>query len=92
MCNIFDVFTFVGFIATLATIFVFIIFLVSYVKDIVRDYKRKYQQKHRFDKPPTAKCYCIDCKYRTKYKECHVLGGSFKVADDWFCWKAEPKD
>ena len=92
MCNIFDVFTFVGFIATLATIFGLIIFLVSCIKDIIRDYKRKYQQKHRFDKPPTAKCYCIDCKYRTEYEECHVLGGSFKVADNWFCWKAEPKD
>lgn len=92
MCNIFDVFTFVGFIATLATIFGLIILLVSYIKDVVGDYKRKYQQKHRFDKPPTAKCYCIDCKYRTEYEECHVLGGSFKVADDWFCWKAEPKD
>lgn len=92
MCNIFDVFTFVGFIATLATIFGLIILLVSYIKDVVGDYKRKYQQKHRFNKPPTAKCYCIDCKYRTEYEECHVLGGSFKVADDWFCWKAEPKD
>lgn len=92
MCDIFYVFAFIGFIGTLATIFGLIILLVSYIKDVIRDYKRKYQQKHRFDKPPTAKCYCIDCKYRNEYEECNVLGGSFKVADDWFCWKAEPKD
>ena len=23
--------------------------------------KRRYQHKHRFDKPPTAECYCVGC-------------------------------
>lgn len=92
MSDIIIIFTTIGFLTSIAALTIITIILIGEIKNIINRYKRKYQQKHRFDKPPTAKCYCIDCKYRTKYKECHVFGGSFKVADDWFCWKAEPKD
>ena len=92
MSDIIIIFTTIGFLTSIAALTIITIILIGEIKNIINRYKRKYQQKHRFDKPPTAKCYCIDCKYRTKYKECHVLGGSFKVVDDWFCWKAEPKD
>lgn len=45
---------------------------------------------HRFGKPPTAKCYCIDCKYHDN-ETCRC--GSFGefIADDRFCWKADPR-
>ena len=92
MSDIIIIFTTIGFLTSIAALTIVTIILIGEIKNIINRYKIKYQHKHRFDKPPTAKCYCIDCKYRTKYKECHVLGGSFKVADDWFCWKAEPKD
>lgn len=92
MSDIIIIFTTIGFFTSIAALTIITIIFIGEIKNIINHYKRKYQQKHRFDKPPTAKCYCIDCKYRTEYEECHVLGGSFKVADDWFCWKAEPKD
>lgn len=92
MSDIIIIFTTIGFFTSIAALTIITIIFIGEIKNIINHYKRKYQQKHRFDKPPTAKCYCIDCKYRTEYEECHVLGGSFKVADNWFCWKAEPKD
>lgn len=92
MSDIIIIFTTIGFLTSIAALTIVTIILIGEIKNIINRYKRKYQQKHRFDKSPTAKCYCIDCKYRAEYKECHVFGGSFKVADDWFCWKAEPKD
>lgn len=92
MVNFIAIFTIIGILCTITALIMVIMVLIERIKDIIDHYKRKYQQKHRFDKPPTAKCYCIDCKYRTEYEECCVLGGCFKVADNWFCWKAEPKD
>ena len=92
MIDFIAIFTIIGILCTITALIMFIMVLIEKIKDTIQHYKRKYQQKHRFDKPPTAKCYCIDCKYRNKYKECCVLGGCFKVADGWFCWKAEPKD
>lgn len=51
-------------------------------------YKRKY--KHRFDKTPTAECYCHDCKYWQKQSNrCSYF--SIGTADDWFCSKAEAR-
>lgn len=51
--------------------------------------KRRYEQKHRFDKPPTAKCYCIDCRRKDFGGQCDVV--SRYVADNWFCNEADPK-
>ena len=92
MSDIIIIFTTIGFLTSIAALTIITIILIGEIKNIINRYKRKYQQKHRFDKPPTAKCYCIDCKHRNEYEECCVLGGCFKVADDWFCWKAKPKD
>lgn len=83
-------FAIIGVIITIIAMAMFGYCLILEIKDSVEDYRRKHQQKHRFDKPPTAKCYCIDCKHRTKYEDCCILGCF--VADNWFCWKAEPKD
>jgi hypothetical protein len=59
--------------------------------------KYEYRYKHRFDKPPTAKCYCIDCKYHNNgTNQCYRFGETTKeyrcTADNWFCWEAEPRD
>lgn len=51
--------------------------------------KRRYKQKHRFDKPPTAKCYCIDCRRKDFGGHCDVV--SRYIADEWFCNEADPK-
>lgn len=53
--------------------------------------KLKHKQKHRFDKPPTAKCYCIDCvHHNNETGRCWRLK-NWHTDDDWFCWDAEPR-
>ena len=40
--------------------------VISYFCSICKkigELKYKYECKHRFDKPPIARCYCIDCTY-----------------------------
>ena len=65
--------------------------LISKIKEKVRDKRFKRIQKHRFDKPPTAKCYCIDCKQHDNEKNrCYKFDGWY-TADSWFCWDAEPR-
>ena len=65
-------------------------------KDIIKDFIQvqihKYKIKHRFDKPPIAKCYCIDCKNCKEEKHSGRWCYRFDrcVADNWFCWEAEP--
>lgn len=51
--------------------------------------KLRYKQKHRFDKPPTAKCYCLDCRRKDFGGHCDVV--SRYVANEWFCNEADPK-
>ena len=46
--------------------------------------------RHRFGKLPTAKCYCIDCKYHDNETSRCSGFGEF-IADDRFCWKADPR-
>lgn len=55
---------------------------------LIEKIKYKYKIKHRFGKPPAAKCYCIDCK---KYIEerCSITG--WMLPDNYFCGSAEPK-
>lgn len=78
-----------------------VVFLVCLVivlaKDSIDDYltkkKYKHKRKHRFDKPPLAKCYCKDCtSYGTGlYKgQCFRLGNRY-FDDNWFCGDAEPR-
>ena len=67
--------------------------LKDFIVDKINDLKRKYKYKHRFDKPPLAKCYCKDCRYyiaKENDGNCGVHAG-WTVADSWFCWSAEPR-
>ena len=68
--------------------------LIEGIKYVVTRVKRNIAIKRRFDKPPTAKCYCVDCKHwgnRSGSGYCSQLNG-WCTADNWFCWKAEPKE
>lgn len=78
-------------------ILVFLILAIAMLKDFVvdtiRNLKWKYKYKHRFDKPPLAKCYCKDCRYYISEGNCGdcATHNGWKVADNWFCWSAKPK-
>lgn len=69
--------------------------LWEFAVDKIRDLKWAYKRKHRFDKPPTAACYCKDCRYyevRDGYGKCrrgHIVE-RWNIADSWFCWQAVP--
>ena len=80
----------------MATIVVVVIegfFLLAVaLKDLLHELKWKYTYKHRFDKPPTAKCYCIDCIYHGRIDDnnlCQLHDRHFP--NDWFCKDAKPK-
>ena len=82
-----------GIVFVLVVLMLVITMLKDFVVDTIRNLKWKYKYKHRFDKPPLAKCYCKDCRYYISKGNCggcatHV---GWKVADNWFCWSAEPK-
>lgn len=81
--------------ATLFTIAIGAI-MVAYLEfvEFIKRKKTEYRIKHRFDKPPTAKCYCIDCESynRTTLQCVNFFEMSNRlVADNWFCYKAEPR-
>ena len=71
----------------------FFFFMLGYevLYDFIKKLKWQYKYKHRFDKPPLAKCYCKDCRsYFEETGDCAAHTG-WKVADNWFCWCAEPR-
>ena len=75
--------SFVGYVFVFAA-------LLLYLGEFIDKAKYKYRYKHRFGKPPTAKCYCIDCKYHDNETGRCSSFGEF-IADDRFCWKADPR-
>lgn len=69
----------------------------DFVSNLISKLRWEYKYKHRFDKPPVAKCYCKDCKYYggnirfggTAGDLCSMHAG-WHVTKNWFCWNAEP--
>lgn len=82
----------IGFLTTIVIIVFLVIALIAVIKDGIEHLRIKHIQNHRFDKPPTAKCYCRDCK-RWNIRDGNGYCEKFKdwcTADSWFCWDAEP--
>ena len=81
-----EVLTFIGGITTTISVGFVIIVLVDCVKELSQKLTLKHKQKHRFDKPPTAKCYCIDCSsYDRETGKCYIF--NCNTADDCFLSK-----
>lgn len=91
-----DVLALIGVFTIMAILALFIMIATDSIKTLIKNKKRDYQIKHRFDKPPTAKCYCVDCVYYEPYeaegstmgKCCYNSNRSFN--DNHFCAMAEP--
>ena len=66
-----------------------IVTIIDYIRKVYKGWKWRYEYEHRFDKPPLAKCYCNDCIYYKNKRTCSIHDG-WHVADDWFCWDAQP--
>jgi len=91
-----DIFALIGAIATIAIVGSIVMCAIVYLKECIDNLMRYYRIKHRFDKPPTAKCYCVDCNHHDKETgRCWRFGettGEYRcTADNWFCWEAEPR-
>jgi hypothetical protein len=82
---------FIGGVTIICIVIALIVIGFEFLRDYIIRKKMKYQYKHRFDKLPTAECYCIDCRHFNKCSgECYLHTG-WRVAEKWFCWAAEPK-
>ncbi len=87
-----DFLVLLGAIAALFIIIGVLIILVNGIKTLIHYLAVRYRYKHRFDKSPTASCYCTDCIYHNNDTgECYRLKPYQYTADNWFCWNAEPK-
>jgi hypothetical protein len=79
----------IGFITVVFTVGMIVVMLFELTRAVIEYKLRRNIQKHRFEKPPTAKCYCIDCIHHSEDLYCDKFDG-WCTADDWFCWDAEP--
>lgn len=71
-----------------------VVLVVTEIKEAIRELKRIWRYKHRFDKPPTAKCYCKDCKWHNdESNRCYKFHEhtNRRTADNAFCCEAEPR-
>ena len=71
--------------------------LVDWIKGQIERLRYRYIYRHRFDKPPLAKCYCLDCQGWHQNKDAPDEGKCWEhagwvTADCWFCWEAEPRE
>lgn len=70
-----------------------IIDIVKYIKAKISVRVYAYKVKHRFDKPPLAKCYCRDCEYwqiqDSDTAKCRIVDRY--TGDNWFCRDATPR-
>jgi hypothetical protein len=82
----------IGIIVLAIIIAVCFITVMSGIQELISRAKYRYKTKHRFDKPPLAKCYCKDCDHHSlsTSNECFAHKGWY-TADNWFCWQATPR-
>ena len=89
---------FVGLFTLIAILAGVIIIATESIDKLIKRKKREYQVKHRFDKPPVAKCYCVDCYNYEPYEVAgSTMGECFfnknrAFSDDHFCAMAEPAE
>lgn len=86
-----ELFTTVGAFVIIMMIVAMIFAVICAIRDFIRERIWIYRYNHRFDKPPTAKCYCKDCSFYGDFAHtrlCRMHNRSF--ADDYFCKDADP--
>lgn len=90
------IFTSIG-IATVTVFgFTILVLIIDCIANEIREAIWVYKYKHRFDKLPTAACYCVDCKFHgdaiDSTRCTNRLDVVLQTADEWFCQAAEPKE
>lgn len=82
----------IGILAIAGLVIMVIYCAFDALRDVVRGWRWQCKYKHRFDKPPTAACYCKDCKWHSvKSGNCsNVTWADIYTPDNAFCYDAEP--
>ena len=84
-----NMFALFGALALLGGAIIILYMFYDWLKGRIQNLRRIWQYKHRFNKKPIAKCYCIDCRdYDEKNKFCRDLGRH--VLDNTFCCWCKP--
>lgn len=84
---------FIGAFTVGSVVFCSIIEIIDNIKAKISVRAYAYNVKHRFDKPPLAKCYCRDCEYWAKpdndTAHCSIINRY--TGDNCFCYYATPR-
>jgi len=92
MINMTEFFTTVGASVIITMIMVMIFAVIYAIRNFIRERIWIYKYNHRFDKPPTAKCYCKDCSLYGDFQNrrlCRKHKSHF--SEDYFCKDADPR-
>lgn len=87
-------FTGFGKLMSVFVIGMLLILLIGFLREVFSRTIFNYKWKHRFDKPPKAKCYCQDCRFHGgQYpNSCKLPGISRCTPPEGFCYEAEPRE
>ena len=91
MIDMTEFFTAIGVFVIMAMIVAMFLAVIYAIRQFIRERIWIYKYNHRFDKAPTAKCYCKDCYFYGDFAHtrlCRMHNRSF--ADDYFCKDADP--
>lgn len=86
-----EFFTAVGAFVIIAMVVVMIFAVICAIRQFIRERIWIHKYNHRFDKPPTAKCYCKDCSFYGDFASrslCRKHKSFFP--EDYFCKDADP--
>ena len=61
-----------GALALIGGLIITLYVFYDWLKCRILDLRRIWQYKHRFNKKPIAKCYCIDCRYYDEQKSVEI--------------------
>ena len=86
---IIEVLAIVGFCSLFCAVAIFGNIALDKIENFIYEKKVEYQYKHRFDKPPKAKCYCYDCVKRDQEGRCSRF--NWWVREEDFCSYAAPR-
>lgn len=87
----------IGFITLGVCILLILESIFVSVKQRIHFSIKKYRDKHKFEKPPTAKCYCIGCHLWYAHDK-ERTGGScgcwdgYHTSPEEFCSRGFPRD
>ena len=61
-----------GAVALMGGVIIILYMFYDWLKGRILNSRRIWQYKHRFNKKPIAKCYCIDCRYYDEQKSVEI--------------------